>query len=246
MQKKHIHKKLKLYFFELIYPFFLILLLGILFSTVIYFFINVFVEYDILTEPHNNIRLDGTIKIIGTAISLTGFISIIVAIIYSKKSIQRDAQKGAIELFQEFNGKEFKKTRTKAWAVKYKWENEKNYKKKFLNYNFSNAVKKDDKKLNKEINVVYKLLEFYLVISTYKENKDILQSLRYFYYGWWRPFLYDIANEIENNRKINNKVQEAKSDYIENIMYTRNLERLDQICGLENIPRDTKIHLDGG
>ncbi|WP_406684341.1 hypothetical protein N1F78_01020 [Seonamhaeicola sp. MEBiC1930] len=239
-------KKFKEYFIDLIYPFVLIILLGILFSIIIYFFIDIFVGYDIFNEPIKEKRLDGTLKIIGTAISITGFISIIVAIIYSKKSIQRDIQKGTIELFQEFNDERFKEIRTKAWVVKEKWEKKKNYRKKFIDHNFHNPKQKKDEELEEEINVIYKLLEFYLVISTFEENKTILQSLRYFYYGWWRPFLYDISSEIESNRKINEIIKTSKSDYLDNISYTQSLERLDRICGLEKIPKNTIIHFDGG
>ncbi|WP_299436655.1 hypothetical protein, partial [uncultured Maribacter sp.] len=244
--KKTEVNRLKSYFIELIYPFILIIILGILLSIAIYFFVDVFVEYDIFSEPNRDKRLDGTLKIIGTAISLTGFISIIVVIIYSKKSIQRDVQKGTIELFQEFNGERFKEIRTKAWVVKEKWENKKNYKSKFLEYNFGKGEKKENKELTEEINVIYKLLEFYLIISTFEENKSILQSLRYFYYGWWRKFLYEIAAEIEDNRDINDIVKNGKSDYLDNISYVKNLERLDKICGLENIPKNIAIHNDGG
>ncbi|WP_339715478.1 hypothetical protein [uncultured Kriegella sp.] len=79
-----------------------------------------------------------------------------------------------------------------------------------------------------------------------KKNKEILQSLRYFYYGWWRKFLYEIAHEIESNRNINEIIINAKSDYLENISYTKNLERLDKICGLEDIPKNIEIHHNAG
>ncbi|WP_339715471.1 hypothetical protein [uncultured Kriegella sp.] len=163
-------KKLRLYFLELIGPFILIVLLGILLSIVIYFFVNIFIDYDVFSEPINDKRLDSTLKIMGTAISLTGFISIIVAIIYSKKSIQRDIQKKTIELFREFNGERFKKIRSEAWIVKEKWENKKKYKEKLIEYNFAKSGKKEDKELADDTKVVYQLLEFYLVISTFEKK----------------------------------------------------------------------------
>lgn len=238
--------KIKSYFIELIYPFILIVLLGILFFIIIYWFVDIFVGYNIFNESDKVKRLDATIKILGTSISLTGFISIIVAIIYSKKSIQQDIQKGTIELFQEFNGERFKSIRGEAWKVKEKWYNEKNYRKRFLDYNLNIADRKTNKELDKDIGVIYELLEFYLIVSSYDGNQQILRSLRYFYYGWWRPFLYDIGGEIEKNRGINPILFQTKNEYIDNISYVKNLEKLDEICGLQKIAKDIEIHYDGG
>lgn len=124
-------EKIKTYLKELIYPFTLIILLGVLFSIIIYFLLDFVIDYDILSETDKEKRLDASIKIIGTSISITGFISIIFAIVHSKKNIQREIQKGTIELFKEFNGERFRKVRQEAWVIKEKWYNKKITRKSF-------------------------------------------------------------------------------------------------------------------
>lgn len=93
--------------------------------------------------------------------------------------------------------------------------------------------------------MVYELLEFYLIASSLENHESILKSLRYFYYGWWRHFLYDVGGEIESRRGIHEDVKKNNSDYLDNISYVKNLERLDMLCGLENLPKDISIHANG-
>lgn len=238
-------QKTKEHFQDLVYPFILIVLLGALFSIIIYFATNTIIEYDVLVEPDKDKRLDALIKIIGISISITGFLSIIVTIIQTKKSVQRDIQQTTTHLFKEFNSDSFRDKRTRGWGVMEKWYSEKDYKKRFLEYNLGETVTTKDEELGKDIRAIYTLLEFYLVVSVNGSNDDLLKAVRYFYYGWWRHFLYDVGKELENTRKVNTTLLKRDSNYLKSISYIEHLNKLDKLCGLENIPTDIKIHLNG-
>lgn len=238
-------QKTKEHFQDLVYPFILIVLLGILFSIIIYFVTNTIIEYDVLVEPDKDKKLDALIKIIGISISITGFLSIIVTIIQTKKSVQRDIQQTTIHLFKEFNSDSFRDKRTRGWEVMEKWYSEDGYKKRFLEYNLGETITTKDEELGKDIRAIYTLLEFYLVVSVNGTNKDLLKAVRYFYYGWWRHFLYDIGEELENLRKVDNILLRRDNDYLKSISYIEHLNKLDKLCGLENIPTETKLHLNG-
>lgn len=239
-------KRLKEYFQTFVYPFTLILLVGLLLTIAIYKCTHWAIGYDILNEVSYEKRLDGIVKILGVSISITGFVSIIVTIIQSRESIKRDIQKNSVDLFKELRNKEFIDARKKAWLVKEKWYNLDGYKQELITHNFTSNKASINTELDEEIQVVYRLLEFYLLVSIYEGNENVLKALRYFYYGWWRHFLYDFASEIENNTKTNNILRESEVEYLHNISYTATLKRLDKLCGLQKIPEETILHFDGG
>lgn len=238
-------KTIQQYFRDLFFPFIVLTSFAILFSIIVYVFIDIALGYDVINEPDKAKKLDAIIKILTTSISITGFISVIFAIIYSQKNIQREIQNRTIELFKEFNSNRFKEIRSKAWIIKHKWYNDKNYKNRFLELSYNSTLRKADHEIDREISVVYELLEFYLIVSSCEGNESILRGVRYFYYGWWRPFLYDVGSEIEDRRGICPIVTSIKNDYVDNISYIKNLEKLDKICGLDKIPKDMIIHGDG-
>lgn len=204
------------------------------------------VGYDIFKEPDKDKRLDGLIKILGTSISITGFVSIIVTIIQSRKTIQKDLQQSTIDLFKEFRSEKFKNTRDRVWGLMNNWMQTEGFKQKFIDYNFKQDNKKVEEELDKDIKALYDMLEFYLILSVYEGNENVLKALRYFYYGWYRHFLYDIAKEIESNRQVNPLLSSYKTSYLSDLSYVSNLERLDRLCGLDKIPKNTIIHFDGG
>ncbi|RYE13480.1 MAG: hypothetical protein EOP45_21125 [Sphingobacteriaceae bacterium] len=115
-----------------------------------------------------------------------------------------------------------------------------------MQYNFSERGKVINENLDEDIKVVYQLLEFYLLVSVYEGNQNVLKALRYFYYGWWRHFLYDFAFEIESVTKTNEILKNGHTDYLQDISYIATLQRLDKLCGLENVPKDIVMHFDGG
>lgn len=226
-------------------PFFAIVLIGILLSYFLYYLINWVLGYDVLLEPSYEKRLDGLVKILGLSISITGFISIVITIIQSRESLQRDIRQSSVDLFKELRNESFINARRRAWLVKEKWYNDKEYKQKLIAYNFSNRGKNDIEEFNNDIRVVYQLLEFYLLVSVYEGNESNLKALRYFYYGWWRHFLYDFAIEIETNSRVNYSV-DYRTSYFKDISYIATLKRLDKLCSLEKIPHHTMLHFDGG
>jgi hypothetical protein len=120
------------------------------------------------------------------------------------------------------------------------------YRQELMDYNFSDRYLVKSPELDVGIRSVYELLEFYLLISVYDDNKNNLQALRYYYYGWWRQFLYEFANEVEYRTKIDQGIDEHHPTYRKDISYTSSLERLDRLCGFENLPKNFKIHGDGG
>jgi|GEM_PF-7077815 len=203
------------------------------------------IDYDVLIEPDKEKKLDALIKIIGISISITGFLSIIVTIIQTKKSVQRDIQQTTLHLFKEFNNDLFRDKRSRGWEVMDKWYSEESYKQRFLEYNLGETITSKDEELGKDIRAIYTILEFYLVVSVNGTNKDLLKAVRYFYYGWWRHFLYDIGAELEKLRKVDNELLRSESDYLKSISYIEHLNKLDKLCGLENIPTATKLHLNG-
>lgn len=228
-------------------PLFLAILLGsILLSIGVYFSMNYVIGFDILLENDYSKKLDSLCKIVGISISLIGFVSIIITINQSRKSIQRDVQQNSVELFKELRNQEFLSARRRAWKVKEKWYNEEGYRYNLIIYNFQKISEQTNPELDQEIKDVYQLLEFYLLVSQYEGNPAVLKSLRYFYYGWWRPFLYDFAYQIENNSKVNEQIKNEQSSYFEDISYTNTLRRLDQLCGLSKFPENTIFHFDGG
>jgi Tfp pilus assembly protein PilV len=65
---------------------------------------------------------------LGVAISVTGFVSIIITIIQSRQSIQQDIQQSSVDLFKELRSEKFIDARRRAWIVKEKWYGELGYK----------------------------------------------------------------------------------------------------------------------
>lgn len=238
--------KLYKYIRDVIYPFLLIIFVGTLLSVIIYYVVYSIVGYNVLADPSQERRLDGISKILGLSISITGFVSIIITIIQSRQSLQRDIQQSSVDLFKELRSEKFIDARRRAWIVKEKWYDEKGYKEKLIKYNFSSRDKVKDEGLDHDMKVVYQLFEFYLLVSVYEGNEKILKALRYFYYGWWRHFLYDFASEIEGNTKTNDMLKNPGVHYLQDISYIATLQRLDILCGLECIPRETVLHFDGG
>lgn len=235
---------------KFVYPFLLIILMGMALSVVFYFVLAGLADYDVLTLRDHEKRLDGITKILGVSIAVTGFVSIIFSIIQSRESIQHSVDESVIELFRDLRSPEFIESRRRAWIIKEKWfQDDGVYKQKFLDYNFSTRkekIKKDQKELDEDIKAVYQLIEFYLLVSSYKGSVRLMKQLRFFYYGWWRHFLYDFAHEIERTTKTSPKLQDPKSTYLRDISYTGTLERLDRLCGFQGMDRTLVLHEDGG
>lgn len=239
-------KKLKEYLVDLLLPFILMVLLGTFFTYAIHLVLVGLFQYNLFDLLDQEKRVDAFTKIIGVAISLTGFLSIILTIIQSRRNIQREIQKNTIDLFREFRSEKVKQARNRAWAVRDKWYNNETYKAEYLKFNFDNPDNVENEQLSNDTNAIYDILEFYLIVSAYDGNKDVIKAFRYFYYGWWRPFLYEVATEIETHRKCNPLLNTYSPEYIDGVSFTKNLEKLDKMCGFQKIPRYIELHFDGG
>ncbi|TYA74930.1 hypothetical protein [Seonamhaeicola marinus] len=240
-------KEFKDYLKTLFVPFLLISSIGLLTIVLTHLLLYFLFDYHIFQpEKTTDEKVAEFLNILTPAISIVGFLSIILTIVYTRKSILRELNSGTQELFSLFRSEKNEALRYRAWEVKQKWENEPGYKKKLIDYKYGEREETKNKKLNKDINSVFEILEFYLMLSNYHDNKQLFKSYRYFYYGWWRKFLYDIGGEIEKSRKCNENIRKSHPDYFKAISYTESLKRLDEICGFHDIPIDEEIHYDGG
>lgn len=238
--------RIKEYLKDLYRPVIVMTSLGLVITIIIHFLSIALFDYNVFLEKDGDKRLDGFLKILGVAISVTGFLSIILTIIESRKNIQREIQKNTVDLFREFRSEKLRKARNDGWEVKKKWFGQEDYKQKYLNHNFNNPTEIPNAELEIDTHAVYDLLEFYMVLSSSEITQDVLKTFRFFYYGWWRKFLYSIAEEIEKKRKMNLEVLKNSPAYVESLSFTNNLKKLDKLCGFEGIKPDEELHFDGG
>lgn len=230
----------------LLYPLLTIFLSGILCTILLHYLVVSVIGYNLFEEPDAVKKLDALTKLLTISIAITGFLSIIFTIIHSRKNIQREIKKNSVDLFQIFRSEKIRNARSLGWRVKQKWTNDTSYKQEFLKFLFNNPDSEPNADLLKETDAIYDLLEFYHLVGNYEGDCEHLKSYRYFYYGWWRRFLYEMAYQIESHRKVNPLVHVHCPDYLDNISYTKDLQQVDKLCGLENIPIHEDIHLNGG
>lgn len=237
-------KKFRLFVRDIIFPISVIIILGLVMTILLYYIVDRAIGYHILTESNSEKKLEGFVKIIGISISITGFASLIITIIQSRKSEKQTIQESTISLYKEFRSENFKLKRSRAWKVLTKWFDEVGYKESLLSYHLGNP-EEVNQDFNEDINAIHGMLEFYMIISVYSENEESLKALNYFYYGWWRHFLYDYSICVESHRVINPIVSKYAKSYLYDVSYSSHLIKLDKLCGLSHIPKNTKIHNDG-
>lgn len=208
-------------------------------------YVNYIYGYDYFAEKLGDKRLDGLIKIIGVAISVTGFLSIILTIYYTEIGIRREIEQNSINLFREFRSKDFFEVRKNAWKIKEKWNNHE-YQKELIKYLKEDAQVKPQNELDYEIQTMYDLLEFYCILSHYSGNPESFKKLKYFYYGYWRPLLYSFSNFIDELRKEDiSSIIILETDYFKNISYSTSLNKLDEICGFTKYDKNLVFHAKG-
>jgi hypothetical protein len=237
---------MKTYLRNFVYPFALIVLVGTFLTIILLFILYHGIGYNLFAEVDPDKRLDSFVKVLGVSISITGFVSIIVTIIQSRQTIQHDIKQRSVDLFRELRNEAFIDARATAWQAKEKWEKDKSYMTRLIDYNFSGRNDGKDETLNKEIKAIYQMMEFYLLVSVYDGNESNLKTLRYFYYGWWRNFLYAFGGEVEARTKTHECLSKPGITYLGDISYTRSFRRLDKIAGLDGIAEYTRLHDDGG
>lgn len=238
-------------------------LMLLIFSLITFFILVVFLigyieQNQLITSNYKGIDVTNLLSIFSLAVSLTAFASIIFTLQQTRNDNQNELKQITIDLFKELRGAHFRDARDKAWQVKSKWDkNQKGYQKKLLIAMFTDKTNSESGvEISKEqIQAIYDLIGFYSMLSLYEGNETHLKALNYFYYGWWRKFLYELALEKDSRRSTdlfieddlkNGKVKFDRDEYIKNISFVSSLKRLDGLCGFKNLPIDFEIHKSGG
>ncbi|GAB4015296.1 hypothetical protein GCM10028808_40240 [Spirosoma migulaei] len=185
-------------------------------------------------------------KAIQIAVSITGFLSLLISVKIWQDSDKRQVSQAAISLFEKFRDERFAKIRSEAWIKRNKYYYEEGYREKIID---ASAKIEEEYKYNflmQEMRVVRDLIEFYTVLSEYKGCEEIIKKCRYFHYGYWRHFLYEIA-ELHDNYNLPVSTFEEFYDseykkYVVGISYVATLKRMDRLVGFENIPENFKFH----
>ena len=198
------------------------------------------------------------IGILSLSISFTAFASIFFSLQQSKSQRRNELKQITIDLFKELRGQHFREVRDKSWLVKSKWEKNKNgYRQKLIQAMFSDKTNSEEgiNITKDQIQAIYDLIGFYSVLSLYRDNENDIQNLSYFYYGWWRKFLYELA-ELKDARReedlftedfvLNNKIKFKQQTYVDNVSLKSMLKRLDLLCGFQDLPEDFELHRSGG
>jgi hypothetical protein len=192
-------------------------------------------------------------KSLTIAVSISGFISIILTLSIWRSSDQRQIGLSAINLFDKFRDERISLIRNKVWFVRAKWNTNIEYRKNLIEFAFSKMNEKEIIKENQienladDLHNLYDLFEIFNILSLHTENTEIIKKCRYFYYLWWRKFLYEVAIELdhyeENSINLEFKSYENEfKNYIENISYVGTLKRLDKALGFSKIPCDIEVH----
>jgi hypothetical protein len=188
-------------------------------------------------------------KSLPIAISATGFLSLLITVKIWQDTDKRQVNQAALSLFEKFRDESFIDLRRRAWLIRNKWMNEEGYKERMQEYVYDPAnfyVPYDDNLYMKEFVDVRALFEFYAVLTSYTGSEDIIKSCRYFYYGWWRPFLYEVAPMHDQYYRPTTKfIEEYPEDYVEyqtNMTYLETLRKLDRMIGFDHLPDDLVIH----
>lgn len=191
--------------------------------------------------------LSPLIELIAVVFSFTAIISILVAIMIEQRRRKSELQETTIKLFQEWRGQHLNKARIRASKNVLKRWDDIEFRNNFFDSMIAIENRKDLSISEEDIQAVSDIIGFYTVLSIYRGNEDDIRNLNYFYYGWWRKMLYDIADfrdtrrdvALANKRKLNNlKVDFNRTEYLDNVKMYPMLQRLDKLCGFQNLPTD--------
>ncbi|SHF51582.1 hypothetical protein SAMN05444483_101417 [Salegentibacter echinorum] len=232
---------------------FLVILCFILFLSLILASISLITNQNYFLRENLAKNLDELINILVLASSLTAFVSIFFTLEQSRRDRKNELQQTTIDLFKELRSERFRNITNNAWDIRQKWSSGDNkFKKKLIKAMFS---EKPNQKLGitaDHIQSIYDLVGFYTVLSLYRGNEDFIRDLNYFYYGWWRNFLYDLS-EFKDGQRISDLFElneynniEFRQEYIANVSFSTALNRLDNLCGFENVPKTLEFHKSGG
>lgn len=197
--------------------------------------------------------------------SSTGFLALIVTLRIFQKSDMRLVRQTTLQIFEKFRDDRFLEVREKVWEIQKKWHADTKYKEALINAAYTlnqqsqselgeekeldNQVKKERNvkdNLKKDMNDIRRLFEFYTSLLDFADIPEVLISYRYFHYGWWRRFLYEIAFIEDKHNICNSELEKFEffdyEKYVDETSHVNKLIKLDEIFGFTGIPYDFVFH----
>ena len=228
------------FIFLLIITCFVLLFLGI------YIFISFInnIDWSYITDQGNISEL---INILVLAFSASAFIAILLTVYYESKRRRNELQQITIELFKEWRSPAFREARlTASKNVLKRWQ-DKEYREAFCKSFIAVETRANFKVPEAHIQAVSDIIGFYSILSLYRGNQEDIKNLSYFYYGWWRKLLYDIAQYRDEQREAivepqvslkTKGIQINRKEYMNSIKLVPVLKRLDKLCEFTGVPTD--------
>lgn len=226
--------------FFLIVGSFIILFFGI------YIFISFInnIDWTYITDKGNISEL---LNILVLAFSASAFIAILLTVYYESKRRRNELQQITIDLFKEWRSPAFREARlTASKNVLKRWQDDA-YREAFCKSFIAVETRENFKVPEVHIQAVSDIIGFYSILSLYRGNQEDIKNLSYFYYGWWRKLLYDIANYrdkqreaiVESQLNLKNKgILINRREYMNSIKLEPVLKRLDKLCQFTGLPND--------
>lgn len=237
-------------------PMLLFIVVFIFSFLLIVIFLSYFTHTNFFDSNAFNNKLTDLISLLSLSATISAFTSIYFSINEAKNARSNELKQTTIDLFRELRSERFTKVTTHCWAIKTKWDkNESDYKSKLISSMFSEIenLESDIQITKEQIQAIWDLTGFFTILSLYNDNNDDIKKLNYFYYGWWRKFLYELA-ELRDDRRIRDtfsfedcrNINFNRNTYVDNVTLKPILQRLDKLCGFENIPESFEFHKSGG
>lgn len=156
-------------------------------------------------------------------------------------------QQITIDLFKEWRSPAMREARlTASKHVQKNWSNPE-FRDAFCKSFIAVETSSSFKVVEEHIQAVSDIIGFYSVLSLYRGNQDDIKNLSYFYYGWWRKLLYDVAafrdiqreSIVESVDLLKQKgIKLNRNEYMNSIKLIPVLHRLDKLCMLSGVPPD--------
>ena len=200
------------------------------------------IDWNFISNKNNISEL---INILILAFSGSALFAILITVYYESKRRRNELQQITIELFKEWRSPVFREARlTAAKHVLKKWQDE-DFRDKFCKSFIAVEARKNLKIPEEHIQAVSDIIGFYSVLSLYRGNQEDIKNLSYFYYGWWRKLLYDIAHYRDVQREGIVASSESlkkqgvllnRKNYMNSIKLVPVLQRLDKLCEFSGVP----------
>lgn len=226
--------------FLLIVVSFLLLFLGIY---VLISYIN-HIDWSFISNQENIAEL---INILVLAFSGSAFLAILLTVYYESKRRRNELQQITIDLFKEWRSQAFREARLTASKNVLKRWHDAEFREAFCKSFIAVETRANFKVPEEHIQAVSDIIGFYSILSLYRGNQEDIKNLSYFYYGWWRKLLYDVAYYRDAQREgivasqvtLNAQgIRLNRQNYMNSIMLVPVLKRLDKLCEFDGVPTD--------